>query len=184
MYKLLIICCLIPLSVYGQLNYHYESKKDSFEIRFPEKPEVKELKWSGKDQNGDDIIMFARNYKAGELFNNGFAMYDVTYTSKYDGSPINFKSKQIPNAMEGYIKGLMFQLHNSQKIYFTHFMYDNKYHALEYKIKCTALDKPMFKKGFVVLKDGKFINIAIMYNQFNEKIYKVRYEKFTKWFKF
>ncbi len=184
MIKFTVLFLIIPIFIYAQLNYYYESKKDSFEVRFPEKPEIKELKWSGKDENGKETEMFARNYKAGELLNNGFAMYDVTYTSKYDGTPIRFTKKQTPDALEGYIKGLMAYLHNSQKIYSNFFMYDNKYPALKYKFKGTAMDKPVFKKGFVVLKDGKFINIAIMYNRFNETIYKERYKKFTGSFKF
>jgi hypothetical protein len=182
--RVIILFLIFPIFIYAQLNYFYESKKDGFEVRFPEKPEIKELKWMGKDENGKDTEMFARNYKAGELLDNGFAMYDVTYTSKHDGTPIKFTEKQIPDAMEGYLKGLMLHLHDSQKIYSKNFMYDNKYPALEYKIKCTAVDMPMFKKGFFVLKNGKFINIAIMYNRFYEKMYKKRYKVFTESFKF
>jgi len=184
MIKFTILFSIIPFFIYAQLNYFYESKKDSFEVRLPEKPEIKELKWSGKDENGKDTEMFARNYKAGELLDNGFAMYDVTYTSKYNDTPIKFPENQIRDALEGYLTGLMSHLQNSQKIYSKHFMYDNKYPALEYKIKCTATDMPMFKIGFFVLKNGKFINIAIMYNRFNETIYKERYKKFTASFKF
>lgn len=84
MIKLAVLFLIIQIFVYAQLNYFYESKQDGFEVRFSEKPEIKELKWSGKDENGKDTEMFARNYKAGELLNDGFAMYDITYTSKYD----------------------------------------------------------------------------------------------------
>lgn len=184
MIKFTILFSIIPIFIYAQLNYFYESKEDSFEVRFPEKPEIKELKWGGKDENGKDTEMFARNYKAGELLDNGFAMYDVTYTSKYDGTPIKFTEEQIPAAMEGFLTALMLYLNDSEKIYSRNFMYENKYPALQYKIKCTAMDMPVFKKGFFVLKNGKFISIAIMYNRFNETVYKERYKKFTESFKF
>lgn len=174
--KVFIISFLFPIFVFAQLNYNYKSEQDSFEVLFPEKPEILEGKFGH---------VFSRSYQSYEIFEDGFFQYIVTYNRNDDGSPIKFTENELPSAMEGFLKGLMLPLGKSaKKIFSKNFKFHDKYPAIEYKIKFTSDEILAFKEGLFVLKEGKFINIAITYMPIDDGLIKRRYERFIKSFKF
>ncbi len=176
MCRLFVIFSLFPIFVFAQLNYVYKSEQDSFEVRFPEKPKILEGKFGH---------VFSRNYQSYEIYEAGFFQYIVTYNRNADGSPIKFTEKELPSAMEGFLKGLIFPLGKSaKKVSSKTFKYRDKYPAIEYKIKFTSDDIVLFKEGFFVLKAGKFINIAISYMPTKKQLLKQRYKVFIKSFEF
>ena len=178
MIRLLFLFLFLPTFAFSQLDYHYKSSIDSFEVRIPQKPEVREI---------TRYKIFSRNYKSYEVSEDWYFQYDISYTRNEDGTPVpKVSEKDLPTAMKNYLRGIINSTgRNCKELYSKRFKYNGVYPGMEYKISYSLEEFDFFKEGFFVLKSGKFIQASVTYLP-NTKIniLRKRYKLFISSFKF